>query len=367
MATDTRTPDELRQRLHRIKPWDEGPSIGDRVVQEGLRQLSLPGQYARGLLSGRPGQKATGEEMLKSWGIQHPHPVGSFAWDVATDPLTYAGPGLMKAGGKAADLLRAGGAVLGEGASANPLANAMRKFAGEESGKLDWSVFGHSLPNRGAREAFHQLGPDEFFKQRVGYGVEHTPAHQLDVLGERVGVPVHWGSEDVYRGVLGDLSDPSTYPMAAYYQKAPGMYHKSVVIPTTRQQWWDPELMGTTMQAYGTPYPYEPNIMSPWLSTTDPRHTAVHELVHALHHRATGPRFATLTGGEVDPLLADFMKQRLSKYSTTNPVEAVAETGTRGILSPLGTKRSIPPDIRKAYKADWEGPSITRMKKELGL
>lgn len=378
MATDTSTPDELRQRFHRITPWDEGESIGDKVIKEGVRQLNLPGQYLRGLLAGKPGTKMSQEELYQSG---HPDKDRSFqervipGWGgprigdaIATDPLTYAGPGLLKAGGKAADLLRAGGRALGAGPAANPLANAVRKFAGEESGKLDWDVFGKALPSLKAQEAFHQLGPDEFFRKGVGYGIEQTPAHQLDVLGERVGVPVHWGSQDVYRGVFGDLRDPAQYDLAAYYPRAPGIYNKSVVIPTTKQIWWDPYMLRDSMLSQGSARAGEAGMVPPWLSTTDPQHLAVHELSHALHHRAVGDfPFQRLRHQPFDPAIVAPLQAKISRYSATNPQEAVAETASKGILNPQGITRSIPYPIRKQYTREWEGPDIRRMKKELGL
>lgn len=333
MATDADTTDLVRQRLHRIQGPPEA-QLGNRVVQEGIRQLSLPGAYTRGLLAGKPGEKATSEEMLgRPLG-----PVGTFAWDVATDPLTYAGPGLMKAGGKAADLLRAGGAALGEGPAASPLVNALHRFGREESGKLDWNVFGRGLRTP-ARRALAEMGPEDYFRSR-GLPYEDLPATRIETLGEKLGIPVEWARP----GEEGGL---------ATYRPWSG----SVALPPVKR-WVAPELMRSEMGEMGTGVP-------PWLSTTDPRHLGVHELVHGLHHRVVGSELEHVRGqsGVIDPETLGWLRRNVSELAGKNPNEAVAEVGSKMALTPGAI---VKPPVR-AYYQERGGPDLRELRHALGL
>ncbi len=134
--------------------------------------LDTPGAYLRGALSGRPGERASGREMLQNWGVAGENQpgldlgdVGGFAAEMVLDPLSLAAPALgaikgIGAGTRAARAVAGLGEAsplarrLGElkagvetpldavrhayrqGESANPLTRAMAGFAGEESGAL---------------------------------------------------------------------------------------------------------------------------------------------------------------------------------------------------------------------------------------
>lgn len=73
--------------------------------------LDTPGALTRGLLSGRPFERASGREMLESWGILDPNKEGfdagdvaGFGADVIVDPLNILGAGILgKLLGKADD------------------------------------------------------------------------------------------------------------------------------------------------------------------------------------------------------------------------------------------------------------------------
>ena len=419
MATDSDPVDAVRHRLHRIQgapprgPRAPADDAGDRMPLPGRPSLDAlldpergrtparrpplhpalmktaevggplaehvvhdPGAYTRGALAGRPGKRMSSPELIASHGGTPPGPVRTAVTDVLTDPYTWALGGAQDvlAGGRA--LSRGAGALA---ASENPLARALGRLATEESGKLDWEKFGRSLGSPTVREGFRQLGPDEYFRRNLGYGIEETPAHQFDVLADRMGVPLHWASPGDYQAHLGDFRPASEYPYASYVPVGPGKWNKSIAIPTTRQMWWDPFTMKREMLTSGNPKvnpAFDPAdmasqpILRPWLSTSDPRHVAVHELMHALHHREVGtPTFGTLQNDQVGAALVQELQDKISRYALTNPLEAVAETGTKGILRPQGSTllQAIPAPIKKAYGRDWWGPNIPKAKKDMGL
>lgn len=219
MATiDLDKAEMLRRRLDAMQG---GPSLGDKVILEGARQLSLPGAYARGALAGRPGETATSQELLGSMGVTHPSPLGTLAWDVATDPLTYAGPGLMKAGGQAADLLRTGGQILGQGPAANPLVNALRKVTEEESGALGLKFD----PYRHAAEAGKRRFDPEWVNQRTFYHGTATPLESTALNPLKTSQSGLFG-RGIYTTDEGGLAEPvvtSGYATARYGSGAPAM------------------------------------------------------------------------------------------------------------------------------------------------
>ena len=324
----------VRQRLHRITDFDQ-PRLGDRVVGEGMRQLSLPGQYARGLLAGKPGQKATSEEMLgRPLG-----PVGKMAWDAATDPLTYAGPGLLKVAGRGAGALREGARALGEGAHANPLVNAMQGFAKGESGKLDWGKLATSLRDPAKRELMRSAGPEEYFA-RQGVPFADVPARKLEILGDRLGIPVEWKGRDAGSA------------LASYN---PGS--QAVELPRSAS-WLNPGKMAKEIAELGTGD-------RPWLSTADPRHLGTHEMLHALQHREAPDLISYLrsSGGVIDPERAGWLGRNVSDLSRMNPHEAVAEIGAKKVLTP---EAIIKPPVERAW-AEYGGPNLLELKHALGL
>lgn len=57
--------------------------------------LDTPGAYTRGLLSGRPGERASGRDMLRSWGIEDPGFWGGTAAEMLADPLNMIPAGII--------------------------------------------------------------------------------------------------------------------------------------------------------------------------------------------------------------------------------------------------------------------------------
>jgi AraC-like DNA-binding protein len=84
---------------------DIGGAVGGTVSRVG-DALSAPGDYTRGLLVGRAGERVTGREMLRDMGLAGPEDnwwnfTGGLIADVATDPLSFVS-------GPAASLTKAG-------------------------------------------------------------------------------------------------------------------------------------------------------------------------------------------------------------------------------------------------------------------
>ncbi len=92
-----------------------------------------PGAYLRGALSGRLGERAAGEDMLNSWGLDG-GPLGGMAAEMVLDPLMLAG----LAGGayKGIQGVTRAGRALGHADDAGPLARAVGRFVGDETGAL---------------------------------------------------------------------------------------------------------------------------------------------------------------------------------------------------------------------------------------
>ncbi len=130
--------------------------------------LDTPGAYLRGALSGQVGQRASGQDMLGSWGLDA-GPLGGMAAEMVLDPLMLAGMagGAVKglqginaatrgaravAGlGEAAPMARRLAELKGgvetpldavrfasrQGESSNPIMRGIAGFAGDETGAVD--------------------------------------------------------------------------------------------------------------------------------------------------------------------------------------------------------------------------------------
>ena len=298
--------------------------------------------------------------------------------DRRPDRSLYVGPGRGpgRPGGRPGPVPRCGGL----GRVREPLGphTGPARHRGERQARL--GEIRRSLGSPTAHKGFRQFGPDEYFRRNLGYGIEETPAHQFDVLADRMGVPLHWASPGDYQAHLGDFRPASEYPYASYVPVGPGKWNESIAIPTTRQMWWDPFTMKREMLTSGNPkvnpafdsadMASQP-ILRPWLSTSDPRHVAVHELMHALHHREVGtPTFGTLQNDQVGAALVQELQDEVSRYALTNPLEAVADGGPKASSDRKAPTllQAIPALIKKAQAGrDWWGPNIPKAKKDMGL
>lgn len=71
-----------------------------------LSAIGAPGEYTRGLLAGKAGERLSGSDLLRAWGVAAPSEgLGQIATDIGvgalTDPLTYLLPGGVALAGKA--------------------------------------------------------------------------------------------------------------------------------------------------------------------------------------------------------------------------------------------------------------------------
>ena len=250
------------------------------------------------------------------------------------------GPGLLKAAGPVADALRMGGRALGEGPAANPLVNAMTKFAGDESGALDWNVFAGGLRNPEERALLRSIGPEDYFA-RQGIPYAEVPARKLEVLGERMDVPVAWKGR-------GDVS--SAY--ASFHPET-----GRVELPRT-MMWAHPERMASEVTGLGSG-------PTPWVSTADPMHLGTHEMLHALQHREAPDLMSYLrsSGGMIDPERAGWLGRNVSQLARMNPHEAIAEIGAKKVLTP---EALIKPPVQRMWD-EYGGPHLEELRRAINL
>jgi len=147
--------------------------------------LDTPGALSRGVLAGRPGERASGRELLEAWGLLGENQPGldagdvaGFGVDMAVDPLNAIGAGwLTKAsrGAKVAkeanvlsDALRASGGMPEEIAK-------LTKFADDATGMPKRLLHGTAAPEFGPREFL----PDPGTGNWLGKGTYFTddPKH----------------------------------------------------------------------------------------------------------------------------------------------------------------------------------------------
>jgi hypothetical protein len=96
--------------------------------------LDTPGAYARGLLAGRPGERASGEELLSSYGVDG-GPLGGMAAEMVLDPLALAGPAFGAIKG-VRGINRGTRALAGLADDVNPVLGTIGRFA-DEGGWVD--------------------------------------------------------------------------------------------------------------------------------------------------------------------------------------------------------------------------------------
>ena len=109
-------------------PWENfDPTNPLDYASAALGTMALPGDYLRGVLGGRPGDRLSGEELGNQWGMLDPnshglgHTLGGMGLGMATDPLTL----LPLLGMAAKGMSALGGA--GEAASAAKVLPGMGK------------------------------------------------------------------------------------------------------------------------------------------------------------------------------------------------------------------------------------------------
>ncbi len=294
-----------------------------------------PGAYLRGALSGRPGERASGREMLQNWGVAGENQpgldwgdVGGFGAEMVLDPLSLAAPALgaikglhgIQAGTKAAQ-------GLAHADDASPLVKAMAGFAGDEAGAI-----AHPEALRLLREQDNPLG-------RFGALSEPSPA-QLSV---NTGIQ----ETEFPHGMLHGT-------MAAYL---PNEYNPTVVPNLHFDQWGSPEAMEEMVRrnvrsGFGT---------GPVSADSYP----VHEIGHAFHdsilrgHGLPGKLQSMADSGQLTGPVADDIRRHLGEYATSNPAEFIAEAFTKQMLR----GEPLPPYLRSLYQ-DLQGPDLDKLPPE---
>lgn len=293
-------------------------------------------------MTGHPGERRTGEEVLEEGGLTGPEdPYAGFkglAYGALTDPMLLAG--------HAGEMAK----------SAVPSREAMAQFAADDSGALNWNKFGSALRESHPKLSFDPAAPEKFFESR-GLDIADLPAVKAEAVGEKLGVPVDWMSPRTYKQQgYGPLSHQ------AFYRSA----DQTVYLPTNQPMWTDPKLMAQKMQMVG---PLEGSPFTPWQSTGHPFHVPTHEFTHALHHQEDPFNFIRLANQPINhvdfgrpsrltPEEAGWAKRIGGIYAQTDPLEAVAEIGARQVLDPAYRPKPFIEDMMRRFKA----PDLAQLK-----
>lgn len=295
--------------------------------------LTAPGDYYRGLMAGQPGTRVTGKQYLDKYGGLEPDDeygsLKGYLYDIASDPLVW-GYSLAKAGLPSR-------ATLSE--SLAPLGKFVGKLAADEGGYLDWSKFAGGIKDPIKRALLRFAGPEEFFARR-GINFADVPARKLELVGERVGIPVEWKGP-------GEGSAYATYNPET---KSIGLRRSSL--------WTDPAKMAGEMNKLGTGD-------RPFLSTADPMHIGTHEMMHGLQHRGAPSleEYLRSSGGVMSPERSGWLGRNVGELSRMNPHEAVAEIGAKKVLTP---EAIIKPQVEQAW-GEYGAPDIEELKRALGI
>lgn len=302
-----------------------------------------PGAYTRGLLSGRPGERVSGDEMLKAWDL-NPEGLGGaggFAAEVATDPLTW-----LTMGGAAALSPIAKGVGRGFVGAAKQMVNPRNATA--------WSI---PMPlakelSSVADNPLGRLAAQAKIIEPLSPGTRFS----IDPLTQK----------QLYRYPAPRNPDKDTYAIHQLASKR--------IIPNLNVDEWATDEGMRGISKYLVERNYAPaglGGMSDYVGT--------HELVHALRR----PRWEQLNHlaktGEVESALNPGMellhmnnqlrglsygdkariKNYLGKYALQDIEEYIAEAGA----SVLGRQQPLPRPLQNLYEA-FQGPSLENLPPE---
>ena len=127
--------------------------------------LDTPGAYTRGILSGSPGRRKSGEELLKAWGSANPHWGESLAAEVVADPLN-----LIPLGWGA----RAAKKIAMKAVDPGDIAGAASKYIPKKKAKSTLEkIFGPAVPRgqrKGALDISGEIKMDEVYEKMLESG-----------------------------------------------------------------------------------------------------------------------------------------------------------------------------------------------------
>lgn len=307
-------------------------SLGETLDTVGSAMFA-PGDYYRGLMAGRPGERLTGKQYLDQYGGLEPDDefgaLKGYLYDIATDPLTALGVSAKVGIPTKANLSE----------SLAPIGKFLGQIAKEEGGYLDWSKFAGGIKDPIKRALLRSAGPEEYFAKQ-GINFADVPARKLELVGERVGIPVEWKGP-------GEGSAYATYNPET---KSIGLRRSSL--------WTDPAKMAGEMNKLGTGD-------RPFLSTADPMHIGTHEMMHGLQHRGAPSleEYLRSSGGVMSPERSGWLGRNVGELSRMNPHEAVAEIGAKKVLTP---EAIIKPQVEQAW-GEYGAPDIEELKRALGI
>jgi hypothetical protein len=319
--------------------------------------LDTPGAYTRGLLAGRPGERASGEEMLSSYGVDA-GPWGGLAAEVVVDPLTllpplwgaYKGTRALGKGIGLADDAAPLARRLGElGSQLDPMErlrygyragpgriSSLEEALGEPIAGGLWDETGaFHVPRRPDSEA----GLRDWTKGIQGdyaqaLGDTQTPAGRLKALADTAGVGVYGGGGDDPLQFLFKTGNSGAGAIAKY---TPG---ERLIVPNMN---WHPEawLDNARMNAV-----VKSNKEAGHLATGAKDQIAIHEIGHGLHQKYEtiehDPGFFEHLDKTypLDDEIRDLIRKDVSSYGATNPTEFVAEMFTKEAITRAMTGRS---------------------------
>lgn len=205
--------------------------------------VSAPGDYTRGALAGKFGERMGGRELLRHYGLAGEEDnwgnwLAGMATDVATDPLTYAGA-FMGAGGASSLFGKLGPRLGANAAKLSELA-----IPAAERAKGGASLVGEVLGSPAAKSVLHEIPSGSKY---LGAGAEslnlqtpagdvlkilkHNPAAAIDVPAvEGVIQPtrrvVHGGFEVNRVPLASNVGDKAVYDSAR--EMVPGLNSKGI-------------------------------------------------------------------------------------------------------------------------------------------
>lgn len=295
--------------------------------------LDMPGSYTRGLLAGRPGERASGDELLGAWGF-NPEGLGGaagFATELATDPLN----------------LLTGGAA----AAVSPIARGVGRGTLAQMGRManPKNVYAGSIPLPIATELRNTMD---------------NPIGRLAAQTKMLDPLTGGASFSIAQPLQKKLYN---YPSPRYDAYAMFREPEKVIVPNLNvDEWASDDFMRNLVE-----YRMKGNV--PAGVGTAPDYIGIHELGHALHQpilaslakaqgltsgdpvgRMKGPWLKSLSSGDVDRIAGN-----LSMNALKDPYELVAEGFSRKVL----TEKPLPDFLENLYQT-FHGPSIENLPAE---
>ena len=339
--------------------------------------LDTPGALLRGALAGNIGSRASGQDLLSAYGLSDENdPWGAakgFGAEMILDPLALAGPALGAY--KGIQGATRGARALAHADDVNPIARAIGRFAGDESGAI-----AHPEALELLRRQDNPLGRFEALAQKSPAKLNIEPEYQRAVFGS---------SDDIQDVSAVYQPDALAWNLTMRGPDMTGPVRKAMdphIMPNLNlDQWGDSSLMEQSIRKG-----VRRGEMAGPISADQ---TPIHELGHAFHDQIlqgewTGsgnPAKGTsawdrqsrrnlrdfgdswkehhwpnyMPGVSIPTGALKQIQQHLGKYATTNPREFVAEAFANQMLR----GEPLSPVLRSLYQ-DLRGPELNGLPPE---